>query len=53
MKYILLIFISPLLRMGGFVKYVAHFFMETQVIELLLTNQENQESTLGQGFQMT
>ena len=24
--------------MGGFVKYVAHFLMETQVIELLLTN---------------
>ena len=36
-----LIFFSPLLRMSGFVKYVAHFLMETQVIELLLTNQEN------------
>ena len=29
MKYVFLIFISPLLRMGGFVKYV-HFLMETQ-----------------------
>ena len=37
MKYVFLIFISPLLRVGGFVKYL----METQVIELLLTNQEN------------
>ena len=41
MKNVFLIFISPLLRMGGFVKYVVHFLMETQVIELLLTNQEN------------
>ena len=30
-----------LISMGGFVKYVVHFLMETQVIELLLINQEN------------
>ena len=34
-------FFSPLLRMGGFVKYAARFLMEKQVIEILLTNQEN------------
>ena len=32
MKYVFLIFVSPLLRMGGFVKYAVHFLMETQVI---------------------
>ena len=36
MKYVFLIFISPLLRMVGFVKYVVHFLIET-----LLTTQEN------------
>ena len=36
MKYVFLIFISPLLRMIGFVKYVVHFLIET-----LLTTQEN------------
>ena len=34
-EIIFLIFICPLLRMSGFVKYVFHFLMETQVIELL------------------
>ena len=34
-EIIFLIFICPLLRMSGFVKYVVHFLMETQVIELL------------------
>ena len=36
MKYVFLIFFSPLLRMVGFVKYVVHFLIET-----LLTTQEN------------
>ena len=36
MKYVFLIFISSLLRMVGFVKYVVHFLIET-----LLTTQEN------------
>ena len=40
-KCVFLILISPLLKMGGFVKYVVHFLMETQVKEVLLTNQEN------------
>ena len=34
-EIIFLIFICPLLRMSGFVKYVVRFLMETQVIELL------------------
>ena len=38
MKYIFLIFISLFLPFGGFAKYGVPFFMETQVIELLLTN---------------
>ena len=41
MKYAFLIFISPLLTMGDFVKYVVDFLMEKQVKELLLTNPEN------------
>ena len=41
MKYTFLIFISPLLTMGDFVKYVVDFLIEKQVIELLLTNPEN------------
>ena len=40
MKYVFLIFISPLLRMGGFAEYIIRRLMESQVIELLLTNQE-------------
>ena len=36
MKYVFLIFISPLLRMVCFAKYVVHFLIET-----LLTTQEN------------
>ena len=35
MKYVFLIFISPLLRVGGFVKYVVHFLMEKQVMRAL------------------
>ena len=54
MKYVFLIFASPLfLPFGGFAKYVVHFLMEMQVIELFLMNQENLENTLQQGFQIT
>ena len=50
MKYVFLIFISPQLKMGGFVKYIVHVLMGTQVIELLLRNQENQGGTLSKVF---